>query len=359
MSPEKNSGTGVRRLRNSGTGVPWSDPPWSDPRRRDPPYSVVSLHAHPDDEALLTAGTLARACAEGHRVTLVCATDGAMGLVSASLATVGDLAELRSEELRSAAAAIGCTEVRFLGYSDSGYAAPAAHSSAEQSGKPRRITPAPVAQQHDPVAHQHDPVVHRKKVSRVFSEVPVEEAAERLAAILVEVDADVLTIYAPAGGYGHPDHIAVHDVGVAAAELAGTPVVLEATVDRRLLTRMLRVANAVGLVRVLGVDRAEWDPRRFEDSFADPDRITHRVRVGRYARAKRQAMAAHSSQATGDASVRTLAVFARLPLGIFRVVFAKEWFVERGRSPAGRRLDDIFDSVRMAERAHKRSGGRR
>src|SRR5206468_1414750 len=48
---------------------------------RHVPYTLVAFHAHPDDEALLTAGTLARAAAEGHRVVLVVATAGEAGLV--------------------------------------------------------------------------------------------------------------------------------------------------------------------------------------------------------------------------------------------------------------------------------------
>ena len=56
----------------------------------------------------------------------------------------------------------------------------------------------------------------------------VEEAARRLATILTDEQADVLTIYDDHGTYGHPDHIQVHRVGVRAAELAGTPRVYEA-----------------------------------------------------------------------------------------------------------------------------------
>ena len=62
-----------------------------------------------------------------------------------------------------------------------------------------------------------------------------EVAADALARIVREERADVLTIYDANGGYGHPDHVQVHRVGLRAASLAGTPVVLEATVDRGLL----------------------------------------------------------------------------------------------------------------------------
>ena len=321
-------------------------------RRRTPPYTVVSFHAHPDDEALLTGGTLARSCAQGHRVVIVCATGGEMGLASAAALgdargtrTSGGLGSLRREELQRAAAALGCTEVRFLDYADSGFTPSKPSSDAPPSDAPPFDAP------------PFD--TPTSSVSPPFSQVPTDEAAARLAAILVEVDADVITIYDPAGGYGHPDHVAVHEVGVAAARLAGTPVVLEATVDRRLLTTALRVLNAVGVTRLLGVNSPEWEPRRFESSFSEPARITHSVHVGRYARAKRDAMAAHGSQAAGGPSVRTLAVFARLPLGVFRAVFAREWFVERGRPPSGRRIDDIFYSIRAAGRDDERGGGRR
>lgn len=274
------------------------------------PYTVVSFQAHPDDEALLVAGTLARAASEGHRVVLVSATDGAAGLASGRFASEGDLGRRRVAELRRAAAAIGCRDVRLLGYDDSGLDG--------RHGRP----------------------------GRSFATAAVEEAAGRLAAILAETDADVLTVYDPAGGYGHPDHVQVNLVGTRAAELAGTPVVLQATVDRRALRRALRLLRRTGLLRLFGVDPGEWDPRRFDHLFAEPDAITHRVDVRRWAAAKREAMAAHASQATTDAGVRTMAVFLRLPGSLFRRVFAHEWFVEPGRPPGARPLDDIFASLR-------------
>ncbi|HWE57959.1 MAG TPA: PIG-L family deacetylase [Acidimicrobiales bacterium] len=268
------------------------------------PHTVVSFHAHPDDEALLTAGTLARAAAEGHRVVIVTATAGELGLVRGELAD--GLAERRLQELREAAAALGCRDVRHLGYLDSGM-----DGNAEGG----------------------------------FASADPDQAAARLAAVLEECAAEVLTIYDPVGGYGHPDHIQVHRVGLRAAAAAGTPVVLEATVDRRPLVRILRVLERTGLARLLGVDRAEWNSSRFRARYAEPDRITHRVDVRGQAPAKRAAMAAHASQGTADSGVRTLSVFLRLPPWLFGRVFAHEWFVEQGRLPAEPPLDDIFASL--------------
>lgn len=264
----------------------------------------MSFHAHPDDETLFTGGTLARAAAEGHRVVLVTATSGGAGLASRAATRSADLAEVRMDELRHAAAALGCGEVRWLGFDDSGM-----DGQAGRDGQ-------------------------------AFSRVDVEVAAVKLAAVLRSVQADVITVYDPAGGYGHPDHVQVRRVGVRAAELAGTPVVLEATVDRRALLRILR---GLGLLRLAPPD---WRTDRFATAYADPDRLTHRVDVRGYCREKRAAMAAHASQAAADGGVRSLRVFLRLPPFVFRRVFGHEWFVEVGRPPTGELIGDVFHSLR-------------
>ncbi|MCW2902202.1 MAG: hypothetical protein JWO67_4467 [Streptosporangiaceae bacterium] len=75
--------------------------------------TVLAFHAHPDDEVLMTGGTLARAAAEGHRVVIVVATDGVMGAASES-------EPARMGELRASAAVLGAARVVHLGYADSG-----------------------------------------------------------------------------------------------------------------------------------------------------------------------------------------------------------------------------------------------
>jgi LmbE family N-acetylglucosaminyl deacetylase len=272
------------------------------------PYTLVVFHAHPDDEALLTSGTMARASAEGHRVVLVVATAGGVGLVSSDFLGEGEsLAAVRLAELRRSATALGCARTEVLGYADSGLSGTDGDTGAG---------------------------------AEAFATTDVDEAAGRLAAILVDEDADVLTTYDPAGGYGHPDHVQVHRVGVRAAELAGTPVVLEATVDRDILTRAIR------MVRKVYRFPPEFDPTVFDRAYTRRADLTHRVDVRRYALRKRTSMAAHASQATADGADRTLAAFLRLPIPLFRRVFGHEWFVERGRAPGGPLLDDVFATVR-------------
>ena len=79
-----------------------------------------------------------------------------------------------------------------------------------------------------------------------FLQADLDEAAERLAAILRAEQADVLTTYDWHGNYGHPDHIRVHQVGHRAAVLAGTPAVYEATLNRDAAFRGIAEAVASG-----------------------------------------------------------------------------------------------------------------
>ena len=90
----------------------------------------------------------------------------------------------------------------------------------------------------------------------------VDEAAERLAAILREEDADVLTIYDSDGNYGHPDHIQVHRVGLRAAELAGTPRVFEGTINRDHIKRAMLAAAEAGRPPRRGRARPRTTSRR-------------------------------------------------------------------------------------------------
>ncbi len=259
--------------------------------------TVVFVHAHPDDEALLTGGTMAGLAARGHRVVLLTATDGAAGLAGGDLAT-GALAAVRRRELGRAAAALGCARSELLGYADSG------------SGE----TPEPGG----------------------FASRPVAEVAGRVAELLRQEAADAVVGYDPAGGYGHRDHQQVHRVVRAAAGLAGTSRVLEATVDRRALQRALRVAAP------LTRGAADFRPARFADAYTAAAAITHCVTVRAGVTAKRHAMQAHLSQTTGGGDLRSLERFLRLPDPLFGLIFGREWFVEVGRPVPRRRLRDVL-----------------
>lgn len=280
-------------------------------------HTVVFFHAHPDDEAMLTAGTMAKLAAEGHRVVLVFATRGEVGEAANELVDAdGDLGELRTAEARTSAAVLGVHRVAFLGYRDSG------------SGPPGRAgsTPPPGS----------------------FVAATVDEAAGRLAAILRDEDAEVLTTYDPLGGYGHPDHIRVHEVGRAAADLAGTPVVLEATISRNLLQL------AVDLLPTLGYELpADVVPPDLSTVYTADEDLTHAVDVTAHLPAKRASMEAHTSQTTSSgpelstgsgATTRTLALFLQIPPDLFGLAFGTEWYVDR-RVAGGAGLTDVFATL--------------
>jgi LmbE family N-acetylglucosaminyl deacetylase len=281
-----------------------ADPP---PAAGDRSLTIVSFHAHPDDEALLTAGTLARAAAAGHRVVLVCATAGEAGLAAADFGTGRSLGSHRVAELDASAAAIGAVEVELLGYADSGL-----HGEAEPVGDRQR-----------------------------FADADVETAAVRLAQICRRWQADVLTGYDPQGGYGHPDHVQVHRVARRAAELCDV-VLLEATVPREPLMRLLRLGR---LLRLLP---AEVDLGGYEQAYTPTAALTHRIDVSAHLAAKRAAMQAHASQASADGGARTLAVLLRLPGPLYRLALGREWFVQPGLTPENPLLDDVFATVRSS-----------
>lgn len=261
--------------------------------------TVVFFHAHPDDETLLTGGTMARLAAEGHRVVLVSATLGGAGL-SVAGGSPRRLADVRRAELIRAASILGCDDVFDLGYAD--------------SGSDPRVAPPPDS----------------------FCAVPLDVAAGKLARILDDEHADALTTYDAAGGYGHRDHVRVHHVGRRAAELTGTSAVFEATVNRQALQRALRAA------RLFAPDKSAFAAQRFDALYTARDELTHRIDVRRHTDAKRDALASHHSQAIGGGLERTAAWMLRLPKPLFRLAFGWEWFVEEGRPPRRPLASQLF-----------------
>jgi LmbE family N-acetylglucosaminyl deacetylase len=248
--------------------------------------TVVAFHAHPDDEVVLTGGTLALTAAAGHRVVIVTATDGRVH---------DEDLDHRLAELRSSASILGAHRVECLGYADSGYG----------------------------------PDFYPDPPGRVrFGRADVEEAAQRLAAILRDEGADLLLSYQPNGGYGHRDHVQVHHVGKRAAELAATPRLLEATMPRELL---LKTAYLARLLRV----PAPYEPDIARTAYAPRATITHRINIFRFARQKRDALAAHRSQIDGTGqAARMFGLLLRLPPQVFGLLFSREWFVDPTLSPA-------------------------
>ena len=250
--------------------------------------TIVFFHAHPDDEVMGTGGAAARASDEGHRVVLVVATNGDHGEVPDDLAPGETLIDRRRAETERSATILGIQRVVWLGYQDSGMTG--------------------WTQNDDPAS---------------FWQADVDDAGERLAAVLRDESADVLVCYDWHGTYGHPDHVKVHRVGHRAAALAGTPKVIESTWNR-------------DVMKLMAEEFANGDPERVEEfdpdgpsddgnPFGEPaSAIRWAVDVTPYLARKRQAISCHASQTT-DAGM-----FAAMADDLFNRGFATEWFIEPG-----------------------------
>jgi len=154
-----------------------------------PTPTLLAIFAHPDDEAFGTGGSLARYAASGAQVALICATRGEVGEISdPSFATPETLGEVRESELRCAAETMGVRELVFLDYRDSG-----------MIGTPENQDP------------------------RAFINAPAAEVVQSLVSAIRRIRPDVVVTFEPNGGYGHPDHIAIHKHTVAAFHLAADP----------------------------------------------------------------------------------------------------------------------------------------
>jgi LmbE family N-acetylglucosaminyl deacetylase len=169
-------------------GEPSETPTDAQPHR----LTLMSVHAHPDDETISAGGVMAKAVAEGHRVIVVTCTRGEQGEIVVPAMDTPDnhrrLGELRAAELEAAMGELGVTEWENLGYRDS-----------DMMGR----------------AGNNDP--------RSFWRADLDEATGRLVWLNRRDQPDVLTTYNSFGGSGHPDHIRVHDISIRAFDRAGDP----------------------------------------------------------------------------------------------------------------------------------------
>ena len=202
------------------------------------------------------------------------ATDGVLGTPSVHGES---LAAVRDRELVEACRLLGVEHIVRLGHADSGL-------------DPEQAPP------------------------HAFIRVPVVDAAREVAAVLRELDAAALAVYDEGGIYGHPDHVRVHRVGVAAAALAGVDTVYEMTVDREYLH----------FVETHLIDHAREALPHIEHIGMPTVFITSMLDVQAFLAEKRAAIAAHASQVADTSSVMQLSPDS------FRSVYGFEWYVRHG-----------------------------
>lgn len=146
---------------------------------------LLAFLAHPDDESFGIGGTLAKYARAGVDVHYLCATRGESGTVDDHrMEGFSDVAELRDGELACASKALGLKSYEYFGYRDSGMQGSKHNAHADS-----------------------------------FAQASVDEAAKRLAAVVLRLRPDVIITHDQYGGYGHPDHIACHKAALRMYEM--------------------------------------------------------------------------------------------------------------------------------------------
>lgn len=172
--------------------------------------TVLFAHAHPDDETLATGALIAWLAQHDVTCHLVTATRGERGEVvpGSSTATEGsaELEAVREQELAAAAEALGISSLAFLGN-------PPALAVGEE---PRRYRDSGMQWVRPGVAGPAN-----TDDAESFTAADPQQVTDDLAAMIAAVGADLVVSYQADGGYGHPDHVRMHEVSVAAAAAAG------------------------------------------------------------------------------------------------------------------------------------------
>ena len=294
------------------------------PLPSDAPLCVLSIHAHPDDEASKGAATMAKYAAEGVRTVLVTCTGGEAGDILNPDADTpearADLAAVRMRELEESVGIIGYHELYLLGYRD--------------SGMPDT----------DHNAHPDN-----------FANADLDEAVGRLVRIIRDERPQVLISYPDGreGGYQHPDHIRVHDIGVLGFERAGDAAWYPGLGEP---WQPLKLYSSGGFSRDRIVKMHEYFTSRGEESpFKEwvermpadrPDTTTTRIDIGDFMEVSRAALIAHRTQ------VAPTGFFFRVPPEVSREIHPFEDFVlERSLVESGvadgEYEDDLFLGTRV------------
>lgn len=236
---------------------------------------LLTVHAHPDDEASKGAPTVARYVAEGHKAYLVCATGGEEGdIINKALDRPeirDNLPQVRADELERSVKAIGFHELVWLGYRDSGMPDDEANANPD-----------------------------------CFAQADLDEATGRLVAIIRRLQPHVLMTYSDdQQGYKHPDHLRVHDISVLAFDRAADPNWYPDAGEPWQVSKLYysmwsraRLTAHHEKYQELGLE-SPYDEKWFERPSQD-HRVTTKVDIGAYYGVRREALLAHATQVDPD-----------------------------------------------------------
>jgi len=281
---------------------------------------LLLVHAHPDDETINNGVTMAKYAVEGVHVTLVTCTRGEEGEVLVeslkNLASDKDdkLGDHREIELKYAMIELGISDFRFLG-------------SPNKKWRDSGMIGAPQNERND-----------------VFWQSDLDEAANELVKVILEIKPQVMITYDEFGGYGHPDHIKAHQVAMRAAEISANQgwqitKIYWNTMPKSVLQTSMDKMKEMGS-EFFGAESVDELP------FAKADElVTSVVKAQEYVPQKLAAMKAHATQISVDGP------FFALSNNLGLSVWADEYYtlVKGEISPPfdenGRELD-IFAGVK-------------
>lgn len=281
--------------------------------------SLLTIHAHPDDESSKGAGTVAKYHSQGVRTTLVCCTGGEEGDIlnpAMENPTVRDnLEQVRLEELKKATETIGYDEVAMLGYRDSGM-----------------------------------PESEANKNPNCFAKAPLDEAVGKLVEVIRRVRPQVIVTYDEnQQGYPHPDHLRVHEITIPAFEAAGDPHAYPHLGEPYrplklyyILWSKTRILALHEKFLSLGIDSPFTEERL---SYPSRDHlITTKVDISQFEEVRRQALLAHETQIDP-----TSVFWFGLPLEEAKKIYPyDEYILAKSLVGASNQEDDLFEGVRDA-----------
>lgn len=283
------------------------------------PLCILTVHAHPDDEASKGAATIARYRAEGIRTVLVCCTGGEEGDIlnpAMDRAEVKDnLGAVRRDELAKAADIIGYETVHMLGYRDSGMP--------------------------DSDANFHPDC---------FAVAALDEAVDRLVVLLrLERPQVVVTYPDEQGTYNHPDHLRVYEITHPATERAADPSYRPELGDAWSVKKTYystwsraRIAARHQAFLDHGLE-SPYDARWLDRPDTD-HQITTRVSIEGYAHVRREGLLAHATQIDPDSKF-----WFGLPPDVDETIHTvDDYRLARGHEYSELPEDDLFAGLRAA-----------
>jgi LmbE family N-acetylglucosaminyl deacetylase len=272
------------------------------------PLTLMAVHAHPDDEAS-GGGILATYSDQGVRTIVVTCTNGEYGDAPGGIKPGQPghdpeaVARLRLAELEESARILNVSDVETLGYHDSGM-----------------------------------PDWEYKDRPEAFSNVPLEEVADRIGGLITKYRPQVLVTYDDHGAYQHPDHVHASRAAQAAAKATGIPAKVYLSTMRGSSWRAIWEA-----LRAAGAEVPNWqeDEERTRRALESEERITTTIDIRPVLERKREALFAHGTQINGDSW------FGKVPPEVIEAAFGYEYFI-RVADTTGAPLpeDDLFAGLR-------------